>query len=127
MSANLAAEIEQLSYQELKSRLGTYYGAELITDIEKNFGKGDVQELARKTVEMGVAFDTPVFDGADYEKEIQPLLKSLNLPINGTYKMYDGRTGDLFDQPVTVGYIYMMKLNHLADDNCMLVPLVHTH
>jgi DNA-directed RNA polymerase subunit beta len=40
----------------------------------------------------------------------------LNLPVNGTYKMFDGRTGDMFDQPVTVGYIYMMKLNHLADD-----------
>ena len=78
--------------------------------------KTAVSELAKKTIDTGLAFNTPVFDGADYQNEIQPLLKDLNLPTTGMYKLYDGRTGLSFDQPVTVGYIYMMKLNHLADD-----------
>ena len=59
---------------------------------------------------------TPIFDGADYERDIRPLLKELNLSEDGTYKLYDGCTGKQLDQLVTVGYIYMMKLNHLADD-----------
>ena len=59
---------------------------------------------------------TPIFAGADYKTEIMPLLKSLDLPETGTYKLFDGRTGEAFMQPVTVGYIHMMKLNHLADD-----------
>jgi DNA-directed RNA polymerase subunit beta len=116
IAKQLAQDIEKLSSQELKTRLSKYYGAQLITDIEKTYGKDAIAKLAQKTLDNGVAFNTPVFDGADYEKEIQPLLKDLKLPVNGTYKMYDGRTGMLFDQPVTVGYIYMMKLNHLADD-----------
>jgi DNA-directed RNA polymerase subunit beta len=55
-------------------------------------------------------------DGADYKAEIQPLLEEVKLPVNGAFTLFDGRTGEQFDQPVTVGYIYMMKLNHLADD-----------
>jgi len=116
IARQLALDIEKLSAQEVKNRLSKYYGAELIADIEKTYGKNAIAHLAQKTIDNGVAFNTPVFDGADYEKEIQPLLKDLKLPVTGTYKMYDGRTGMLFDQPVTVGYIYMMKLNHLADD-----------
>ena len=59
---------------------------------------------------------TPIFAGADYKTEIMPLLKSLDLSETGIYKLFDGRTGEAFTQPVTVGYIHMMKLNHLADD-----------
>jgi len=44
------------------------------------------------------------------------LLKDLKLPIDGTFRLYDGKTGLAFDQPITVGYIYIMKLNHLVDD-----------
>ena len=112
----LGLEIEKLSAQEMKNRLNHYYGVDLIADIEKNYGKDGLRELAEKTVRSGLAFKTPVFDGADYATEIQPLLKDLNLPIDGSYKLFDGQTGEAFDQPVTVGYIYMMKLNHLADD-----------
>ena len=58
---------------------------------------------------------TPVFDGAP-EAEIKRLLELANLPTSGQTILYNGRTGDAFDRPVTVGYMYMLKLNHLVDD-----------
>ena len=58
---------------------------------------------------------TPVFDGAP-EAEIKRLLELADLPADGQTTLYDGRTGDPFDRPVTVGYMYMLKLNHLVDD-----------
>jgi DNA-directed RNA polymerase subunit beta len=68
---------------------------------------------AGKTLGLNVA--TPVFDGAT-EGEIKKLLKDANLPGAGKTVLYDGMTGDPFEQQVTVGYIYMMKLSHLVDD-----------
>jgi DNA-directed RNA polymerase subunit beta len=64
---------------------------------------------------LGVQFATPVFDGAT-EKEIKRALTEGKLPTSGKTKLYDGLTGTEFEQPVTVGYIYMMKLSHLVDD-----------
>lgn len=64
---------------------------------------------------LGLNMKTAVFDGAS-EKEIRENLKAANLPEHGKITLYDGRTGDPFDQEVTVGYIYMLKLAHLADD-----------
>jgi len=63
----------------------------------------------------GVAFATPVFDGAT-EKEIKEFLEKAGLPSSGKINLYDGMTGEKFEQPVTVGYIYMLKLSHLVDD-----------
>jgi DNA-directed RNA polymerase, beta subunit len=63
----------------------------------------------------GVPMSTPVFDGAS-EQEIKEMLKLAGLPEDGKTTLYDGRTGERFDQPVTVGYMYMLKLNHLVDD-----------
>ena len=60
-------------------------------------------------------FATPVFDGAN-EMEIKKLLKYADLPESGQFTLFDGRTGEKFDRPVTVGYMYMLKLNHLVDD-----------
>jgi len=73
-------------------------------------------ELARRTAEDGVHFKTPVFDGATLEKDIEPLLKDLNLPSSGSFMVRNGRTGEYFQQPVTIGNIYVMKLNHMVDD-----------
>ncbi len=64
---------------------------------------------------LGISVTTPVFSGAT-ESEIRALLKEADLPTDGKSLLYDGRTGELFDERVTVGYIYMMKLAHLADD-----------
>ncbi len=64
---------------------------------------------------LGVRFATPVFDGAT-EKDIKSQLKSANLPTSGKIQLHDGLSGAAFEQPVTVGYIYMLKLSHLVDD-----------
>jgi DNA-directed RNA polymerase subunit beta len=64
---------------------------------------------------LGINVATPVFDGAS-EPEIKKLLKDANLPNSGKTALYDGMTGEPFEQQVTVGYIYMMKLSHLVDD-----------
>ena len=64
---------------------------------------------------LGVHFATPVFDGAT-EREIKKALTDSNLPTSGKTILFDGMTGTQFEQPVTVGYIYMMKLSHLVDD-----------
>ncbi len=63
----------------------------------------------------GVPMATPVFDGAE-ETEIKAMLKLADLPESGQTTLYDGRTGDSFDRSVTVGYMHMLKLNHLVDD-----------
>ena len=64
---------------------------------------------------LGLHVSSPVFDGAT-EKEIKDLFKKAKLPLSGQITLYDGRTGDPFDSPVTIGYMYMMKLHHLVDD-----------
>ncbi len=63
----------------------------------------------------GVPFATPVFDGAN-EAEIKDMLELAGLPRNGQVRLSDGRTGDVFDRPVTVGYMHVLKLHHLVDD-----------
>ncbi|MFN7924533.1 MAG: DNA-directed RNA polymerase subunit beta [Bryobacteraceae bacterium] len=64
---------------------------------------------------LGLHFATPVFDGAS-EHDIKAQLTKANLPTSGKIKLYDGMSGTVFEQPVTVGYIYMLKLSHLVDD-----------
>jgi DNA-directed RNA polymerase subunit beta len=66
-------------------------------------------------MERGIWFGTAVFDGAR-EEEIKALLASAGLPSSGKTALFDGMTGEQFEQPVTVGYIYMLKLSHLVDD-----------
>ncbi len=68
-----------------------------------------------KSMSKGVYFASPVFDGSR-EHEIKSMLREANLPESGKTELYDGMTGDKFEQPVTVGYIYMLKLSHLVDD-----------
>ncbi|MGD8710870.1 MAG: DNA-directed RNA polymerase subunit beta, partial [Ectothiorhodospiraceae bacterium] len=63
----------------------------------------------------GVPMATPVFDGAN-EDEIKAMLRLADLPESGQTTLFDGRTGEAFDRPVTIGYMYMLKLNHLVDD-----------
>ena len=63
----------------------------------------------------GVPIATPVFDGAS-EDEIRQLLELADLPLSGQMTLFDGRTGEEFERSVTVGYMYMLKLNHLVDD-----------
>ncbi len=84
--------------------------------------KVDIAELSDDEVRTlvqnlrkGLPIATPVFDGAP-ESSIKELLQLGGLPTSGQLKLFDGRTGDPFERPVTVGYMYMLKLNHLVDD-----------
>ena len=87
----------------------TVFGTDL-TDLSDD----EVLELANN-LKHGVPIATPVFDGA-HESELKKMLSLAGLPESGQMTLYDGRTGDKFDRPVTVGYMYMLKLNHLVDD-----------
>ena len=87
----------------------TVYGTDL-----KELSDSEVLELA-SNLRSGVPIATPVFDGA-HEVELKSMLALADLPESGQSTLYDGRTGDKFDRPVTVGYMYMLKLNHLVDD-----------
>jgi DNA-directed RNA polymerase subunit beta len=80
----------------------------------KSLKDGDIVELSRNLVD-GLPMATPVFDGAA-ETEIKRMLELAGLPTTGQTILYDGRTGNQFDRPVTLGYMYMLKLNHLVDD-----------
>ena len=79
-----------------------------------DFSDAEVMEMANN-LKGGVPIATPVFDGAA-ESEIKNLLTIAGLPDSGQTTLWDGRTGKQFDRPVTVGYMYMLKLNHLVDD-----------
>jgi len=79
-----------------------------------SFNDEEIRELAWN-LKTGVPMATPVFDGAK-ESEIRAMLKLGGQPETGQWTLFDGRTGDKFDCQVTVGYMYMLKLNHLVDD-----------
>ncbi len=106
---------EQQKVSEVRKFLEAIYnnGDGRIEDI-KSFSDTDVMELAAN-LSQGVPMATPVFDGAA-EDSIKRLLKLADLPESGQFTLYDGRSGEAFERPVTVGYMYMLKLNHLVDD-----------
>ena len=82
-------------------------------DLSKLTDK-EFRELC-ENLKSGVPMATPVFDGAS-EKEIKSMLELAGLPLSGQTTLYDGRTGDAFERPVTIGYMYILKLNHLIED-----------
>ena len=107
---------EQAKSAEIRKFLQDVYDVGIRTqkvDLEK-LSVSEFDELTHN-LRDGVPIATPVFDGAS-EHEIKQLLKLADLPESGQMELYDGRTGDKFERPVTVGYMYMLKLNHLVDD-----------
>jgi DNA-directed RNA polymerase subunit beta len=101
---------------QLREFLGEVYNSTQGTRVEEIESLSDDEIIAlAKNLKKGVPMATPVFDGAK-EHEIKHLLKLADLPDSGQMTLYDGRTGESFDRPVTVGYMYMLKLNHLVDD-----------
>ena len=100
---------------ELKKYLDVLYNKNATIKEDLNaFNNTEIQSLASNLVD-GLPIATPVFDGAK-ESEIKELLKLADLPESGQLTLFDGRTGRQFERPVTVGYMYMIKLNHLVDD-----------
>jgi DNA-directed RNA polymerase subunit beta len=101
---------EEFLRRELKGIFKETPFAEIVAQMDED----ELVELA-KTMRGGVFFASPVFDGAR-EREIKAMLAEAGLPESGKTELFDGMTGEKFEQPVTVGYIYMLKLSHLVDD-----------
>ncbi|WP_432471209.1 DNA-directed RNA polymerase subunit beta [Amphritea sp. HPY] len=121
INAMLQAERDRIEkVKELREFLERIYNSELggyksgpHEDID-SLSDDDVLELANN-LKGGVPLATAVFDGAK-EVEVKELLRMADLSDTGQFTLFDGRTGDTFSRPVTVGYMYMLKLNHLVDD-----------
>jgi DNA-directed RNA polymerase subunit beta len=107
----LAAEQTPAQVRKLLEKI--YNGSGKKEDL-KSFTDDEILTLARNLCD-GVPMATPVFDGVT-EAEIKNMLALADLPESGQTTLYDGRTGEAFDRPVAVGYMYMLKLNHLVDD-----------
>ncbi|MFV1992544.1 MAG: DNA-directed RNA polymerase subunit beta, partial [Acidiferrobacterales bacterium] len=105
---------EQKAVSDLRDFLGKVYDLEGNESDMKEMTDEEILELCSNLV-GGVPVATPVFDGAT-EEEIKRLLALADLPTSGQTTLIDGRTGEKFDRPVTVGYMYVLKLNHLVDD-----------
>ena len=107
---------EQSQAKKIKSYLSEVYSTCPGFDKHdlKGFNEDEVYTLAENLRE-GVPMATPVFDGAS-EQEIKAMLELAGLPESGQAILFDGRTGEMFERPVTIGYMYIVKLNHLVDD-----------
>ena len=99
---------------EMRNFLDKVYNVSGKTEELESLTDHEVIDLA-KNLKSGVPLATPVFDGAS-ENEIKQMLRLAELPEDGQAWLWDGRTGDRFDRKITVGYMYMLKLNHLIDD-----------
>ncbi|MDE0308659.1 MAG: DNA-directed RNA polymerase subunit beta [Acidiferrobacterales bacterium] len=98
----------------MKEYLRTFYNSDSEKTLMNKLTATQVMELSGN-LRNGLPIATPVFDGAT-EREVKEMLKIAGLPESGQAILYDGRTGEAFDRPITVGYMYMLKLTHLVDD-----------
>ncbi len=104
----------QSKVNEVRQFLHEIYNASGRTEDLDQLNDAEILELAGN-LRRGVPMATPVFDGAS-EKDIKTMLRLAGLPESGQTRLFDGRTGEAFDRDVTVGCMYMLKLNHLVDD-----------
>ncbi|WAR44321.1 DNA-directed RNA polymerase subunit beta [Methylomonas rapida] len=104
----------QAKVQEIRGFLEKIYNCSGRKEDLSSFSDKEILELAANLV-GGVPMATPVFDGAS-EEDIRTMLQLADLPEHGQTTLYDGLTGEPFEREVTVGYMYMLKLNHLVDD-----------
>jgi DNA-directed RNA polymerase subunit beta len=98
----------------VRRELKTLFKDSALADTVAEYDDDTLESVAH-TLTRGVFMGSPVFDGAR-ETEIKALLEHAGLPTSGKTALYDGVTGEKFEQPVTVGFIYMLKLSHLVDD-----------
>ena len=104
----------QAKVGDIRKALTLIYNSSGKVEEMNEISDEEILELA-KNLKLGVPFATPVFDGAT-EDEIKTMLELAGLPRSGQVALFDGRTGESFDRPVTVGYMHMLKLHHLVDD-----------
>ncbi len=100
--------------EKISKFLKSVYGEEIFNDKVDKLNKTEFSDLC-ENLQNGIAISTPVFDGAK-EKDVTKMLELAKLPGSGQTYLWDGRTGEQFDRPVTVGIIYMLKLHHLVED-----------
>ena len=100
--------------EKIEKFLKSVYGEEIFNEKVDKLSKSEFKDLC-ENLQNGIAISTPVFDGAK-EKNVTEMLELANLPGSGQTYLWDGRTGEKFDRPVTVGIIYMLKLHHLVED-----------
>ena len=100
--------------EKISAFLKSVYGNEMFDNKVDKLNKSEFKDLC-ETLQNGIAISTPVFDGAK-EKDVTEMLELAKLPGSGQTNLWDGRTGEMFDRPVTVGIIYMLKLHHLVED-----------
>ncbi|MDB9698662.1 DNA-directed RNA polymerase subunit beta [Candidatus Pelagibacter sp.] len=100
--------------EKISSFLKSVYGDEVFDGGINKLNKTEFKDLC-ENLQNGIAISTPVFDGAK-EKNVSEMLELAKLPTSGQTNLWDGRTGEMFDRPVTVGIIYMLKLHHLVED-----------
>ncbi|MDA9604843.1 DNA-directed RNA polymerase subunit beta [Candidatus Pelagibacter sp.] len=100
--------------EKISSFLKSVYGKEVFDGGIDKLNKTEFSDLC-SNLQNGIAISTPVFDGAK-EKDVSEMLNLAKLPTSGQTYLWDGRTGEMFDRPVTVGIIYMLKLHHLVED-----------
>jgi DNA-directed RNA polymerase subunit beta len=100
--------------EKIKEKLKEIYGKQCYEDVISKLSKKEIAELVNN-ISNGVPISTPVFDGAS-TKDINDMLSIAKLPNSGQTHLWNGQTGEMFDRPVTVGIIYMLKLNHLVED-----------
>jgi DNA-directed RNA polymerase subunit beta len=100
--------------QKIRAYLDKIYNSKGKKEDLDSFSDDEILELA-SNLKAGVPMATPVFDGAS-EEDIRGMLELAGLPKSGQTKLFHGQTGEAFDREVTVGYMYMLKLNHLVDD-----------
>jgi len=105
---------QQREIAELREFLDKVYNTSGKQEDLDSLTDDEIIELAHN-LKAGVPMATPVFDGAA-ESEIKDMLELAGLPRSGQAMLIDGRTGEEFERPVTVGYMHMLKLNHLVDD-----------
>ena len=113
----LGKKIERLmkaGLDKVREEIKAIYNDERISKLIDSLSDDELREVAKK-LSKGIKFESPIFNGAK-EEEIKELLRRAGLPETGQLTVYDGLTGEPFDQDVTVGYMYMLKLIHLADD-----------
>ena len=99
---------------KIKEFLKSIYGQEILGNSIEKLSKNEFSDLCENLM-SGVPISTPVFDGAK-ERDVTEMLDLAKLPKSGQTELWDGRTGEKFDRPVTVGTIYMLKLHHLVED-----------
>jgi DNA-directed RNA polymerase subunit beta len=105
---------EQKNAEKMRAFLDRIYNQSGKKEDIASLTDDEIMNLA-DNLRDGVPFATPVFDGAT-EHEIKDMLQLAGLPPSGQVTLYDGRTGEAFDRPVTVGYMHVLKLHHLVDD-----------